>query len=229
MFSSITVRQANDNLRITEHDSVSARFNTAVGQLDSRSLDVRLGGLFTLERIIEDSPRDHAIVLQLWCAYVRGHARKGGQPAAEDAETAMRLLGDHWEMADGRFPACELSGTHLNGMVLTEKDYREANFTGLDLQGVDLTAATLRVADFTNAELQHAVLMGADLYEATLRHADLRNADLSVASLQRANLAGADLRDAELEGTDLREALYSSSTKWPRGYRPPSSAQLIKD
>ncbi|MFF0067158.1 pentapeptide repeat-containing protein [Streptomyces sp. NPDC005279] len=229
VFSSITVRQANDNLRVTEHDSVSSRFSTAVGQLDSPSLDVRLGGLFTLERITEDSPRDHATVLQLWCAYVRGHAREGGQQAAEDAETAMRLLGDHWKMADGRFPACELSGTHLNGMVLREKDYREADFTGLDLQRVDLTAATLRVADFTNADLQHAVLTGADLYEATLRHADLRHADLSVAGLRRANLAGADLRDAELEGADLHETMYSSSTKWPRGYRPPNSAQLIED
>ncbi|MET9406035.1 pentapeptide repeat-containing protein [Streptomyces sp. NPDC002935] len=229
VFSSITVRQANDNLRVTEHDSVSSRFSTAVGQLDSRSLDVRLGGLFTLERIIEDSPRDHTTVLQLWCAYVRGHAREGGQQAPEDAETAMRLLGDHWKMADGRFTACELSGTHLNGMVLGEKDYQEADFTGLDLQGVDLTAATLRVTDFTNADLQHAVLTGADLYEAILRHADLRNADLSVAGLRRANLAGADLRGAELEAADLREALYSSNTKWPRGYRPPSSAQLIED
>jgi len=93
--------------------------------------------------------------------------------------------------------------------------------------------ADLAGADLRGADLRGAYLNGAILNTANLRNADLRDAYLRDADLRHANLAGADLRGADLRGFGmsstlveayLRGIIWDSSTKWPKGFMPPRSA-----
>ena len=46
---------------LTEQGQVTDRYTKAIEQLGSKELDVRIGGIYALERIARDSARDHPI------------------------------------------------------------------------------------------------------------------------------------------------------------------------
>ncbi|MGW0706860.1 pentapeptide repeat-containing protein [Streptomyces sp. NPDC002643] len=241
VFSSITVQQAGDSLRITEHGAISTRFDTAVDNLDDKSLDVRLGGLLMLERIIEDSPRDRGKVLTLVCAYVQSHTPVTGRTTpgggagaeervAEDVRTAVRIVAHH--APEDSAPEYDLSGIRVPGLDLTGvgdfgySDFSGSQLPGAQLYGLSMYGVDFRDADLTRADLQGADLLYADLRGAHLRRANLRGADLTGADLGGADLTKADLTGADLTGANLDDVTYSSDTKWPRDYEPPKSARL---
>ena len=58
------------------------RFTKAIEQLgNEKALDVRLGGIYALERIARDSKEDHPQVIEVLTAYAREHAPRPPDPA----------------------------------------------------------------------------------------------------------------------------------------------------
>src|SRR4029453_12015946 len=66
----LTYRQ----LRVSREGQLTDRYTKAVDQLGSDHLDVRVGGIYALERIARDSPPDRATIEEVLTAYLRGHA-----------------------------------------------------------------------------------------------------------------------------------------------------------
>ena len=66
------------------------RCTKAIEQLGSGKLDVRLGGIYTPERIARDSPRDHATVLEVLAAFIREHSHEPWPPKEPGAKTPGR-------------------------------------------------------------------------------------------------------------------------------------------
>jgi hypothetical protein len=62
--------------RITEQGHITDRYAKAIEQLGSETIDVRLGGIYALERIAHDSPRDQdqATIVEVLSAFVRVHS-----------------------------------------------------------------------------------------------------------------------------------------------------------
>jgi hypothetical protein len=69
---------------------VTDRYTKAIEQLGSGKLDVRIGGIYALERIAHDSPRDHPAVLEVLAAFVREHSHGQWPPKEPGAETPGR-------------------------------------------------------------------------------------------------------------------------------------------
>jgi hypothetical protein len=84
-------RVTSETLHVTEQGQITERFTKSIEQLGSNKLDVRLGGIYALERIAKDSERDRATVLEVLSAFVREH----GDPAKSDSEPSMaKVLSD---------------------------------------------------------------------------------------------------------------------------------------
>lgn len=49
LFTWLQVGQTDKQLQVIEDQHITTRFNDAVGNLDSKSVDVRLGGIYALE------------------------------------------------------------------------------------------------------------------------------------------------------------------------------------
>jgi hypothetical protein len=80
-----TYRQAQTGrrqLEVAQQGQVTERFTRAIDQLGNTNLDVRLGDIYALERIANDSPQDRATVAEVLTAFVRGHA-PWPRPSAE--------------------------------------------------------------------------------------------------------------------------------------------------
>src|SRR2546423_10739523 len=75
-------RSARDRREETRERQLIERFMRAVDQLGHPAMDVRLGGLYSLERIAREAPDNHGPIVEILAAFVREHApwppRRGG-------------------------------------------------------------------------------------------------------------------------------------------------------
>jgi hypothetical protein len=80
----ITVR----TYRLTQQGHLTERYTTAIAQLGDDKLDIRLGGIYALERLAVDSRRDHPTVVEGLGAFVRERT----DPARTDMPTVTQVL-----------------------------------------------------------------------------------------------------------------------------------------
>lgn len=72
---------ARDQIKISEQQQITDRFGKAVEQLGQEDqpgqarLSIRLGGIYALQRLMFDSPRDEPTIIEVLCAFVRSHAQ----------------------------------------------------------------------------------------------------------------------------------------------------------
>jgi uncharacterized protein YjbI with pentapeptide repeats len=201
------------------------RFAKAVEQLGSERGDgtarteARLGGIYELERLVQESEHEYWPVMEVLTAYVRDNApwrptdvdaRTGHGPGppprpSADIQAVLAVLGRR------RPPTHSSDGFDKRLLDLRETDLRGANLSGSRLEGMSMYGTHLEHVDATRAvlgrsNLREAWLTGATLTEVDLAGASLSKANLEGARLNRANLQGADLSGANLRGADLWEA-----------------------
>ena len=211
--------------RRAEHTErqLSERFMRAIDQLGHPALDVRLGGIYSLERLAQESSEDHGPIIEILAAFVREHApwpalagaRAGagdgharGEPHARpatDVQAAVTILGRRTVTHDTEAPI-GLPHTALAGAMLTGAQLEGALLSGANLEGADLFKANLRAADLEAANLRGAGLLLANLNDTVLWGANLEGARLYGAALEGAALKGANLRGAGLTGANLKDA-----------------------
>ncbi|MFI0962951.1 pentapeptide repeat-containing protein [Streptomyces sp. NPDC021080] len=172
--------------RDTNHDATERRitdlFGQSVEQLGHEQAPVRLGGLYSLERLAQDNPDHRDTVVSVICAYLRmpflaqrapGVARQGvtyplelldtldrpGQQELQVRLTAQGILTKHvfrsTHSNSNYWPGIhlDLSGAELIHFSLSECKVRIANFEGARFIG----GAGFRKAEFT----QIATFIGA--------------------------------------------------------------------
>ena len=214
----------------------SERFLRAIDQLGHPALDVRLGGIYSLERLAQESPEDHGPIIEILAAFVREHApwpaRAGAQAGdgdghpggsvagahgrehrarpATDVQAAVTILGRR-TIAHDTDPPIGLPHTALAGAMLTGAQLEGALLSGANLEGADLFKANLRAADLEGANLRGAGLLLANLNDTVLWGANIEGARLYGANLEGAALKGANLRGAGLTGASLKDAGLHSS------------------
>lgn len=201
-------------LRVTLEGQLTDRYTKAVDQLGSDHLDVRVGGIYALERIARDSPYDRATIEEVLTAYVRDHAPWPPPPAPPPPSLqaiAQRLVTvvQRQRSARQRRTAKTPAGHAQQGQPGTN---------GAEPQGppADVQAAMTvlgrrehppggrRPLDLTRVDLRRVQLEGANLRDADLDGANLQGAELPRANLHSAHLDGANLQDADLDGANLR-------------------------
>ncbi len=215
-----------EDLRIATEGQVTERFTRAIEQLGHAEIAIRLGGIYALERIAKDSPRDHWPIMETLTAFVRQRAPllldRREEPEPEDAEEVT----SHSDLdADASAPmrttkpsidiqaALSVVGRRdgHNDLKGARLSLRETALEGADLgdaqfAGFDLSWASLRRADLRHAVLAGAILTNTDLVRAQLFGANLRGALGPEVRLTRANLVDADLSGASLPWARLERA-----------------------
>jgi uncharacterized protein YjbI with pentapeptide repeats len=214
------------NFILSREGQVTDRYTKAIEQLGSKELDVRIGGIYALERVARDSAEDHPTVMEVLAAFIREHSREqwppsdAGSPEQErmtrpDVQAAVRVIARRDAKRDILpidLTRADLTGADLARSHLTDVDTGAEVTHGAILRGAILRGAILRGAYLFAADLSGATLDGADLRDANLNgaanltHAHLDGANLAGADLGVANLTDAHLAGANLTGADLHRA-----------------------
>ena len=202
------------NMRLSEERLITDRFAKAVEQIGSDKEEVVIGGIYSLERIAKDSPKDQWTIMEVLAAFVRKNSPisdANSEPVTIDVQTALTVIGRRNPDQDN---IQEDKGT--KNLKLRDSNLKEADLYRANLKGANLYRANLRRAYLENATLESSNLIMANLVEAyligsNLGDADIREANLASAKLEDANLAGANLghtnlTDVNLKGTNLAGA-----------------------
>jgi hypothetical protein len=185
-------------LRLNREGQLTDRFSKAIDQLGDEKLDVRLGGIYALERIARDSKRDHGPVMEVLTACVRRYKRRDWKPeerAPYDVQAVVTVLGEGQSRTIRPTSSSISAGADLRGLRIT------GDFSGAVLAGADLTGTR-----FFEANLEHAFLIGMK------GGAAFRSTSLANAVLLRADFRGAQIA-FDLE-TPFDGALYNDDTEW---------------
>src|SRR5450759_3037418 len=75
---------------LSREGQVTDRYTKAIEQLGSDKLDVRIGGIYALERVARDSAKDHPTVMEVLAAFIREHSHDQW-PAARLGSDAVPL------------------------------------------------------------------------------------------------------------------------------------------
>ena len=221
---------------------VTERYSKAVEQLGDQRTFVRLGGVFALQRLINDSRIDQPMIVEVLASFVRTRAARtaagsgsmsvsqAAGPASparaarvrpdEDVQAALTVILRR-RSRPNELPI-DLHGTDLSGARLERADFsgadlrncvlRDARFNGCTLTEVKLNASDCFGASFVDAVLPGAFLIKTILDHAALVDADLQGAKLIDATLNEAVMQGAKLGGADLSGADLDSAQMFSNT-----------------
>jgi hypothetical protein len=234
---------------VTEQGHITDRYAKAIEHLGSEAIDVRLGGIYALERIAHDSQRDQdqATIVEVLSAFVRVHS----DPVYRLRKDRPELRPENWEqerqlaaeqVAAERLPVDVHAAVTVLGRLplragisradLWRADLARASLTGADLSGAKLQGANLSGAQLSEADLSGALLNGTNLSYARLTGADLSGArliaaDLSHAWLDGADLAGADFGRAEIPMPKVR--MYGARMASVRGLRQEQVDQAYGD
>ncbi len=222
------------------------RYQQGAEMLGNDVLSVRLGGIYALQRLAEEHPKQyHVQIMRLFCAFVRHPTRDSRlkseprgielsptmtQDVMARYQTSLEALGladsDSQVREDVKavMEAVRVRGRSsivLEPSVGYRLDLRFADIPGIELWDADLSRVELQGVNLsgtwlTRANLSYANLGAANLTGAWLVKANLNSAGLVLANLSNTNLIGADLSKARLMGADLTNAYFG-------GPGPPSS------
>ena len=205
---------ARRTLSVTEKGHVTERFTRAIDQLGSEKLEIRLGGIYALEKIARDYEDYHWTIMEILTAYVRENSPvKKPKGPGEESNNEQGLVGENGHEREGETPS-EKIATDIQAILTVigrrKRTYgkgedQRINLSSADIHGAHLLKTNLMKANLKGADLQRANLVkinlvGAYLWEANLGKAYLREAILEGAFLWRANLTGADFEKADIRG-----------------------------
>ena len=222
--------------RVAERQSGTAqqsllneRYQQSAAMLGSDVLAVRLAGIYALQRLAEEHPRQYHIqIMRLFCAFVRNPTVEGNDKAG----LANHETGEATETHDGcarvrahqdveavmeAIATRKAVGIELEEDIGFRYDFRNADLSGLDLfnvRGVKLAGAKLTDANLSGIRLSPGTDLSSirDGYEVNLSKARLNGVNFRASNLWESDLSCSLLIRADLQDADLRYADLSSAT-----------------
>jgi len=143
----------------------------------SPNLEVRIGAIYALERIAQDSDRDHIQIMEILCAYIRENAPL---ESLEPTEPPFKKPVPRTYIQ----VAITIIGRRSNRQIELEwqqefrLDFRNTDLSGIDFQNGDFSAAMFHKSRLEMAYFKKCKLIGAQFHWALLNFADFFNAEL---------------------------------------------------
>ena len=205
-------KTAQDNVKIAESRLLTERFSKAVEQLSHEKMTVRLGGIYTLEKIARDSRNDyHWTVMEVLTSFLRENASSS---KGEPKPLLYQVFSQFEQLKEPPKPDTDIQAVlTVIGRLRCSQEYRHLEEQSLDLcgvniQGADLRRAHLEGALFIKANLEEVNLRGAHLEGVNFCDARLSGAELYSANLQNANLCNAYLQKVKCLHSHLEDTLF---------------------
>lgn len=118
-------KAALKNAEAAQDKQITERFTKAVEQLGSDNISIRLGGIYALERIANDSEKDHWTIMEVLTAFVREKA-----PFAKDSQ--KKLLDNYKSVNCFCARECsfeEIEGKRNTAEAITKNSYGYSSST----------------------------------------------------------------------------------------------------
>ena len=190
-------KTANRQAITAEEGLITDRINKATEGLGKFNVtgdpivEVRLGALYALERIAQDSIRDHVQIMEIICAYIRHNSQWSNKPSQvqnrhdkekedeqkdtknekfetdeprEDIQAALTIIGRRKGWPEG-----------AQRLEIEKQQLYSINLNHCDLHKVRIEGANLCGASFIDSNLTNATIIDTDMTKARICMTDLTN------------------------------------------------------
>jgi hypothetical protein len=212
---------AFQNLGLAREGKLTDRFSTAVDQLGSDKLAVRIGAIFALERITIESARDRRAIAEVLGAFIRSPPNADAHRERNSVETPysnyLSTMATYKLRADLQAALTVLGRAVWRGKEHTV-DLSHSVIDGADLKGTDLRSfqlfhTSLAGSLLADADLRNTLTSGADFSSCVFHGTKLAGAVFLSCRFEYSSLGGAlDLELAKFSGCDMRGAKYAGRT-----------------
>ena len=219
-------------LEVNQEGQITERFTRAIDQLGSEKLEVRLGGIYALERIAKDSEKDTTTVLEVLCSYLREHTA-GIQSIPADIDYSdpvfvhiqlfnklhMQLSADQKACLSivGRVCSPEGFSKYLKGACIGGTEQVNSSFTNSSFEKSFLCAARFDESNFYNSWFVSAVAVGMDFSSSDCSNISIIRSDFRYCRALKTNFTNAYLIESDFSGAFLEETyLYGTGFKRSR-------------
>lgn len=211
-------KATRDQAEVDRKQQLTDLYVKAIEQLGSDKLQIRLGGIYALERIARESAKDHWTIMEVLTAFVRENApRREAEPMVEKRKEGIILI-DPWSPTEK--PPTDIQA------VLTVLGRRACIYGQAEDHPLDLRDTHLAGANLFRANLEGAIFRGANLTEAIFINANLQDADLSGSNLHFAQLSGANFQGSYFKKANLQDTNFLRPTfNWRTSTEPISCMQ----
>jgi anion-transporting ArsA/GET3 family ATPase len=156
-------------MQLTQQRLITERFSKAVEQIGNPKEEVVIGGIYSLERIAKDSPKDQWTIMEVLTSYIRKNS-----PIPSNIE---QLEPEEREKALKKLPSVSIpvqAALTVIGRRKVENDQAGDNLAETTdsnkIKILDLSGTNLRGANLNGAKLIRAKLIGANLNGAEDLH-----------------------------------------------------------
>lgn len=184
-----TLKISKSTLDANREHQIEERYYKAIEKLNDKDIGVRMGAIYALGKIAEDSEKHYWLVMQILTGYVRdkyawseNSKKRSADMCPPDLQAVFNIIGWRkrvWKGTNGLEPEpqrLDLTNTDLRGLMLRNGEKGGAHlegirFIGADLEKADLMGAFLEDAVFDNANLQATVFAGAHFNDTSFENA----------------------------------------------------------
>ena len=215
------------NLNLAREGQITDRFSKAIEQLGAvdtsgkKKLEVRLGGIYALERIANESERDHWPIMEVLCTYVRENAPRKPQESARenqasapatrppaDIQAILTVLGRRNTKYDSKEQIFVLSQTDLRYVRFFELNLRWAFFTRR-------TSTVRTLKKRTSARRTSETQTSATQTSAT-RTSARRTSEARISETRTSEMLATSLKNKSMQQREIAERSYRRTCTCPR-------------
>ncbi len=193
-----------------EQGQITDRINKAVEGLgrsnlkDEPVVEVRLGALYALERIAQDSIRDHVQIMEILCSYIRHNSPWSNRPSEVERLQDMEQEKKKEKKVNKKFEPDGLREDIQAALTIIGRRKSWPEIT----QRMKIEKAQKYIIDLTNCDLHRARIENADLCDAkiidsNLTRAIIKNTDFTGARICVVDITSAILTNITMQDTDM--------------------------
>ena len=189
---------ANRQAAVGEQQLLNERLQRSTEMLGSPVMAVRLGGIYQLQQLAREKPRQYHIpVMQTLCGFVREPPDQLMPPQETDRD-APRLRLDVQAAVDAIQDRVTQNRLGIEESAQYRPDLSNASLRGASLHSAQLQGIFLNYSDLSFSMLISASFSGCSMVGVKLCGANLTGADLRHSWLNEADFSGADLLGTRL-------------------------------
>jgi uncharacterized protein YjbI with pentapeptide repeats len=193
---------------LTREGQITDRYAKAIEQLGNKSLDVRIGGIYALERLAHDSKIDRSMIIEVLTTFIREHTRDpinastesawadvraSKKPVEADVQAAVSVLGRR-SKSDSEVDLCS---TGLSNASLADGNFSKAYFHYSTLNHTTFTRAKLDGAELSFCRAQMAAFNDCSAIGASFVCAEYVNSFFLASDFTNATFEGCDLSGSD--------------------------------
>lgn len=211
-------------LEVNQEGQITERFTRAIDQLGAthsdgrKNLEVRLGGIYALERIAKDSVKDHWPIMEVLTAYLVEHAPKRPSDlmptsnqrfVTPDTRAILNVIARrHWEYEVGTENTISLVNLELSDTELSHAHFKYSQISNTNLNEAMWLGTNFEKACISGSAMNSSCFAGSNFEGAQIRLVGFVDSDFEEANMvnvyfEKCNFQGALMHSVQLQGAEF--------------------------